>query len=75
MRAVIPLHLFSYYYTLLVELKFIKLLTAGLTHHIVIKKRRGGEENKYPGVTPLSDPPAGSSSFGVNLVTTKRCKF
>ena len=49
MRAVIPLHLFSYYYTLLVELKFIKVLTAGLTHHIVIKKRRGREENKYPG--------------------------
>ena len=46
MRAVIPLHLFSYYYTLLVELKFIKVLTAGLTHHIVIKKRRGREENK-----------------------------
>ena len=69
MRAVIPLHFivicFLIIYTLLVELKFIKVLTAGLTH-IVIKKRRGREENKYPG---------GSSSFGVNLVTTKRGKF
>ena len=54
MRAVIPLHLFSYRYTLLVE------LTAGLMHHIVIKKRRGGEENKCPvGVTSLSDPRGG----------------
>ena len=57
MRAVIPLHLFSYYYTLLVKLKLIKVLTEGLTHHIVIKKIKGGEENKCPvGVTPLSDP-------------------
>ena len=40
-------HSFTFfsYYTLLVELKLIKVLTTGLTHHIVIKRRRGGKEN------------------------------